>query len=240
MHVWFHFQSVLWNYYTCLRSKPRYRYGHLWYVLIRTRLAISGWFQWNLGRVLRSKLWEMEEYGGIKFKEESEPRLVIFLPRRDRINSSRLGGSIQHKNPLTSLRVYKYLLPNNHEVHRCLHRHLRRSRLPRIGCYCSALYVSSFTNLEIDLINVLFSRRRPRCTSFLICTSHEISLIPSLGRTFKNLKCECICLRLLAAPIVLKYSWLGPNDLICCGPLINGVGTWVNLSLSVNHFTIYT
>jgi len=29
------------NNYACLRSKPRYRYGHLWYVVIRSRLAIS-------------------------------------------------------------------------------------------------------------------------------------------------------------------------------------------------------
>ena len=123
-------------------------------------------------------------------------------------------------------------LPNNHEIHRCLHRHLRRSCLPGIGY--SVLYFWSFTNLEIELINVLFSRRRPRCTSFLIY-SHEIPLTPSFAPTLKNLKCESIFIRLLETPIVLKYSWQGPNDLICCGPLINGVGTWVNHS--VNHFT---
>ena len=34
---------------------------------------------------------------------------------------------------------------------------------------------------------------------------------------------------ILAAPILLEPS-LGPDYLTYCGPLVDGIGTWVNLS----------
>jgi len=80
--------------------------------------------------------------------------------------------------------------------------------------------------------NEHISRRRARCTSMSIYV-HLCSSTPLLLIILKDLKCES-CLLDWPRRSYWKHC-LGPDGLTCCGPLVDAVGTWVNMSANFDH-----
>ena len=97
---------------------------------------------------------------------------------------------------------------------------------------CVVRLIDIFYKYNIGANQHIFSRRRARCTSMLT-HAQLCSLTQPLFIILKDLKCES-CL--------LDWSWqsywkkyLGPEGLTCCGPLVDAVGKWVNLSAKSDH-----
>ena len=143
-----------------------------------------------------------------------------------------LGGSVQTKNPFKSTNItcqksktWSSQLPQSFPLS-------LSSPRRQLLVSCIVRLIAILDKYNIGANQHIFSRRRARCTSMLTYTN-LCSLTQLLFTILKDLKCESC---------FLDWPWqscwkknLGPEGLTCCGPLVDAVGTWVNLSAKSDH-----